>query len=210
MAPDMDFAQYQPISEEVGGIVPPVLDALRRDDGSFRPVPTFDRAAATALVNNRGCRAEFPTTDRGGEKYHDKPAAMPSLGGVRSRPMRFLDSLVRVPVWPVMLHKAGMPVRVPDPARYAVQIMIVSTLSSVDSHAKADKDFLQTCPPVMAPAERRLFELGEAPVIAEKRGPKWKAAICETRKGLDVQARDNLANARTELFALTRPADRSI
>jgi hypothetical protein len=121
---------------------------------------------------------------------------MPALGGASAQPLRYLDFLIHEPVWSVILHRGGVPVRVPQPARYAVHKLIVSTLRPDRSRAKSDKDLIQASTLIEALSARRSFELGEALHMAESSGPKWKAAIDRAITGLDDAIVPLLAKAR--------------
>jgi hypothetical protein len=66
------------------------------------------------------------TPNRSSDDYSGKAAKLPALGGAAGEPLRFLDFLIHQPVRTVMLHKGGVPVLVPDPARYAVHKLIVA------------------------------------------------------------------------------------
>jgi len=203
MTQDADFAQFKAISEAVDDSVPPMLEVLRGVDTTFTAVPNLDPIATTAFVNKAKYRVEFLTANRGSDAYQGKPADMPALGGARATPLRFLDFLIKDPVWSVILHKGGIPVRVPNPARYAIHKLIISTRRHKTSYAKADKDRIQASLILRALAERRAFDLGEALSIAETTGPKWKAAIAEATAGLDDDARAALEASRAAYASST-------
>ncbi|MBB4303631.1 hypothetical protein GGD81_002678 [Rhodobium orientis] len=191
---DADFAQFKAISEAVDDT--PILDVLKTVDDSFKPVPGLDPHAATAFANKNKYRVEFLTPNRGSDDHQGRAAEMPALGGAGATPLRFLDFLIREPVWSVALHRGGIPVRVPDPARYAIHKLIVSARRDRSAFAKADKDLIQAGMLIEALSERRTFELGEALHVAETSGPKWRAAITQGAAGLKHEARDLLTAAR--------------
>ena len=196
MTQDADFAQFKAISDAVDDTIPPILEVLEIVDKSFKSVPALDPESATAFINGDKYRVEFLTPNRGSDDYQGKAADMPALGGASAIPLRFLDFLIKDPVWSVVLHRGGIPVRVPDPARYAVHKMIVSTRRHSHSLAKADKDLFQAGLLIEALSKRRSFELGEALHIAESSGPKWKAAIEQASTALDEGALMLLEKAR--------------
>ncbi|MCG8504984.1 MAG: hypothetical protein MI755_10290 [Sphingomonadales bacterium] len=196
MTQDADFAQFKAISEAVDDTMPPVLDVLRQADGSFTPVPGLDSRSATAFINDDRYRVEFLTPNRGSEDHQGKAANMPALGGAGATPLRFLDFLIKDPVWSVVLHRGGVPVRVPDPARYAVHKLIISTRRRESSFAKADKDRFQASILIETLSKQRSFELGEALAIAASNGPKWRAAIKQASTGLDQEILTFLQKAR--------------
>ena len=198
MTQDADFAQFKAISDAVDDSMPPMLDVLRRVDESFNPVPELDQQAVTAFVNKDRYRVEFLTPNRGSDEHQGKAADMPALGGASATPLRFLDFLIKDPVWSVVLHRGGIPVRVPDPSRYAVHKLIVATRRHEGSFAKADKDIFQASILIEAHSKRRSFELGEALSIAENNGPKWEAAIEQAVTALDEKTQSILQKARND------------
>lgn len=196
MTQDADFAQFKTISEAVDDTMPPILDVLRQADESFKPIPHLDSRATTAFINDDRYRIEFLTPNRGSEDHQGKATDMPALGGAGATPLRFLDFLIKDPVWSVILHRGGVPVRVPEPARYAVHKLILSTRRHEASFAKADKDRVQASLLVKALSKQRSFELGEALAIAESNGPKWRAAVEQASTGLDQEILALLQKAR--------------
>jgi len=192
MTQDSDFAQFKAISDAVEDSLPPILEVLKSVDETFEPVSTLDGPAAVAFSNHQKYRVEFLTPNRSKDEYGSRPA----LGGASAQPLRYLDFLIHEPVWSVILHRGGIPVRVPQPARYAVHKLIVSTQRPAQSRAKADKDLIQAGLLIEALSLRRSFELGEALHIAETSGPKWKAAISRAATGLDPAIVPLLAKAR--------------
>lgn len=196
MTQDADFAQFKAISEAVDDSIPPILDILRQVDETFRPVPALERDAAAEFVNAAKYRVEFLTPNRGSDEHQGRPASMPALGGASATPLRFLDFLIKDPVWSVVLHRGGVPVRVPNPARYAVHKLIVSTRRHDTSFAKAQKDLVQASLLIKALSKHRSFDLGEALSVAENIGPKWSAAVDQSVANLEDDVRTLIDKAR--------------
>ena len=203
MTQDADFAQFKAISDAVEDSMPPILDVLQAVDESFRPVPNMDGPASTVFATSSGYRAEFLTPNTGSDDYQGKTVSMPALGGASAQPLRFLDFLIKDPVWSVLLHRGGIPVRVPNPSRYAIHKLIISTRRADHAFAKADKDIRQAALLIEALSKRRAYDLGEALVIAEKTGPKWAAAIKQAVIGLDDETRTRLDAARSAYIKAT-------
>ena len=178
---DTDLAQFHSISAAIDDTLPPVLDILREVDPSFRSVPHLGNALhSTHFVSKAGYRVEFLTPNRGKAEYETSPAAMPALGGAFAQPLRFLDFLIYEPARSVMLHKAGVPVVVPAPERFAVHKLIVATRRPGDGigRAKADKDLVQAASLVEALAlGRRQADLATAWSAAWERGRSWRQAL---------------------------------
>jgi hypothetical protein len=198
---DVDFAQFHAISMLVDDTLPPVLDLLRGVDPSFQPVPhVADPHRSTKFVNAARFEVEFLTPNRASPDVQGKPAAMPALGGAGAQPLRFLDFLIRDPVRAVVLHRAGIPVTVPAPPRFAVHKMIVTSRRRRDpaGAVKAVKDAAQAGALIEALAiTRRAYELGEAWAEAWDRGPSWRAALMDGRSRLSDGQRATLDRAAT-------------
>jgi hypothetical protein len=196
---DVDFAQFHAISMLVDDALPPVLDLLRSVDASFRPIPHMsDPLRFSRFVNARRFEVEFLTPNRAAPEVQSRPASMPALGGAGAQPLRFLDFLIRDPVRAAVLHKAGVAVTVPAPARFAVHKLIVASRRRRDpaGAVKASKDVAQAGALIDAMvATRRSWELGEAWAEAWGRGPSWRAALDEGRARLGTVQRTALDRA---------------
>lgn len=175
---DIDIAQFHPISLAVGDTIPPILDVLRVVDQSFHAAPALnDVLGITKFIAKGGLRVEFLTPNRGSEDFVGKPTPMPALGGASAEPLRFLDFLIREPVRNILLHKGGVPIVVPDPARFAVHKLIVAARRT-ERGGKADKDLAQTESLVEAfEAVGRTDELLAVFDEAWARGQAWREAI---------------------------------
>lgn len=174
-------------------------------DPTFRPVPHVSgAAAASAFQTASGYRVEFLTSNRGSDDHIDQPARMPALGGASADPLRFLDFLIRDPVRTILLHKSGIPVTVPDPARYAVHKLIVASRRRTDglSALKREKDIRQAELLVEALEQtRRVSDLALVYNEAWERGERWQAAIRAGAAMLSDRSRDRLGTClRTGAF----------
>jgi hypothetical protein len=212
MTMDVDFAQFHSISALVADTIPPVLPALKAIDGTFRGVPATDgSAASTMFVNASGFRVDFLTPNEGSDDYADHPAEMPALGGAAAIPLRYLGFLIRDPVWSVILHKAGIPVRTPAPERFAIHKLIVSDVRKTDPGgvAKSRKDLQQADTLIAALGVARHHEsLGDAWQEAWDTGPRWSHRLKQGASGLSDEARNSLT-AGIEMVArrLSRKAE---
>ncbi|MDH4985845.1 GSU2403 family nucleotidyltransferase fold protein [Aminobacter anthyllidis] len=175
---DIDLAQFHSVSVAVEDSIPPVLDVLREVDETFGPAPALnDALGATRFLAQGGLRVEFLTPNRGSEEYTGKPAKMPALGGAAAEPLRFLDFLIHEPVRTVLLHKGGIPVIVPDPARYAIHKLIVAARRSPGSQ-KDLKDLRQANQLAEAlEATGRADDLLTMLHEARTRGPAWQTEL---------------------------------
>jgi len=169
--------------------MPPVLDALRVIDPTFREIShMLDSRRAIGCVNEKGFKVEFLTPNRTGDEVSGQAAPMPALGGFSAQPLRYLDFLIYNPVRSVLLHKGGIPVTVPAPARYAVHKLIVSSLRrhDVSGREKSRKDAVQAG--LIAESmllARQGADLGYAWMEAWDRGPKWQENLVSGFKVLD-------------------------
>ncbi len=188
---DADFAQFHSISVAIDDAMPPVLDVLREVDETFREIPhQTDARAATRFISRSGYKVEFLTPNTGSAEHEGHPARMPALGGAAAEPIRFLDFLIHQPVRAVMLHKAGVPVLVPSPERYAVHKLIVGSRRRLndDGTAKSRKDRSQAEVLMTAMINlRRSDGLADAYMEAWDRGPAWRDAIRESQRSLDEE-----------------------
>ena len=190
---DADFAQFHSISAAVNDTLPPMLDVIRKVDETFREVPhPMDGRSTTRYVSRSGFNVEFLTPSTGSAEHDGKPARMPALGGASATPLRFLDFLIHEPVRSILLHKAGVPVLVPAPERYAIHKLIVATRrrTDADGTAKSRKDLRQSV--VLAEAltlVRQHMDLASAFTEAWARGPSWREAIGHGLSTLDSPSR---------------------
>lgn len=178
---DADLAQFHSISAAVQDSIPPVLETLQAIDPTFRPIPHFgDNRSFSQFANESGYKVEFLTPNTGSDDHTDKPAPMPALGGAAAQPLRFLDFLIYQPVRSVMLHRAGIPILIPAPERYAVHKLIVASrrLGDDNGQAKRDKDTLQSRLLMQAMRlTKQHDDLATAFEEAWERGPSWREAL---------------------------------
>ncbi len=204
---DLDLAQFHSISVSIDDSLPPVGEMLKKIDPTFREIPhQSDSRASTKFVNKANFAVEFLTPNYSKEEYVGKPATMPALGGAAAQPLRFLDFLIANPVRSVVLHRGGVPVRIPAPERYAVHKLIVSSRRRVSDMSegggeenivsKRDKDVQQAGILIEALAQkRRHMDLAESWVEAWKRGPAWREGLVEGRSMLFADQRKMLEEA---------------
>jgi hypothetical protein len=181
---DIDVAQDFGVSVALDDASEPsVLAALQGVDPSFRAVPdAFEKELSAVYVNARQMRVDMLTTSRGAPARG--PSRLPALQAAAT-PMRFMDFLLRDAVDGVMLHRAGVLVRVPDPARFAVHKLIVAADRSGPGLAKATKDIAQAALLIEAHAlQRREDVIVEAWAEALARGEGWRERLMRGRARL--------------------------
>ena len=199
---DADFAQFHCVSAAVQDSIPPVLKTIRDVDKSFREVPHRNGGTQTTQFRAKsGFMVEFLTPNRGSDENEEQPARMPALGGAAATPLRFLDFLIHQPVRSVLLHKAGIPVLVPAPERFAVHKLIVASRRLIDGGSldKSEKDKSQANSLIEVLLHlRRHVGLAIAYSEAWQRGNAWREALGRTLASLAPHDRERLQNGLTE------------
>ena len=180
---DLDILQME-VAGENGQT--DVLAALREVDPTFEP--SFSRALdgpPYALHNGEGYRVEFFTVQS--RQARREPVMMESLG-VGALPLPFLEYILESSVGAVLLYRAGLPVRVPSPERFAVHKLIVAQRRTVATAAKKRKDIAQAQSLLNVLIEDRPSELKSAVRDATARGPSWRRALNASIPSLDAAA----------------------
>ncbi len=199
MTGDADFAQFHSISWAVEDSMEPILPLLQKRDASFRAVPHMnDRGLCTEFRNADNFAVEFLPPNRGSDHYQGHPSKMPALGDASAEPLCYLDFLIYQPVRSVLLHKAGIPVTVPAPERYAVHKLLISTLRREDPNGrqKARKDIAQAGLLLQALQQTsRALDIGLAWTEAWDRGPAWQAALTVGHQTLPADPAKTLREA---------------
>jgi hypothetical protein len=100
-----------------------------------------------------------------------------------------------------MLHKAGIPVTVPTPWRYAIHKLMIA--GERPEQEKTEKDLVQAEQLIVACLDgRRGHDLNEAWEEARQRGPRWREKLDRGAAALqqDVRARfvEEMAKSRAE------------
>ncbi len=184
---DIDIAQFTDVSVAVQDQTAPMLEVLRKVDGSFREIPhTSHRHLVTSFGARGGLRVDFLTPNRGPDS--DNPRLLPALQ-TAAQPLRFLDFLIRDPLPAVLLHSAGVGVRVPAPERYAVHKLILVHRRPA-AIAKRGKDLLQAQSLLEPLLESRPEELRLAWEEAFQRGRQWRRLLLAGMSRLSAPVRD--------------------
>jgi hypothetical protein len=119
--------------------VPSVLESL---DMGFLPVPGLDprRPSTSFKVRGRELRVDVLTPlDRGAERG---PVRIPRLN-LAATPLRFLGYLMEDALSTAVLDGSATLARVPDPARFALHKLLLSTRRPPAEQTKANKDRAQ-------------------------------------------------------------------
>jgi hypothetical protein len=184
---DVDIAQFTNVSVSVGDQTPPMLQVLKGVDKAFREVPTTSSLPGTTSYSARGgMRVDFLTPNEGADT--DDPQVFPALQ-TAAQPLRFLDFLIHDPVHAVLLHGAGILVKVPAPERFAVHKLML-TRRRTGATAKSGKDALQASALLEVLADRRPQDLRAAWQEAWARGPTWRKLLLGGMGEITPGARD--------------------
>lgn len=186
---DVDVAQTPDVSVAVQDRLDlPLEETLQRVDPGFAAIPGLDpREPPWRFAAPPGLRLEVLTTRRGrGGRGGVVPLPALQAGG---QVLDFLDFTLRDPVPAVVLHGTGIPVLVPDPARYAVHKLIVSVRRKDLAQAKSAKDVAQAAALVEVLAADRPDYLVAAWEEAWARGMAWRRALEEGATRLPAATR---------------------
>jgi hypothetical protein len=116
--------------------LPATLHSLNR---GFIPVPGLDprRPETPFSVRGKTLRVDLLTPARG--KRDGKPAHIPRLKAC-ALPLEFLDYLLDAPIDIPVINGSATLVKTPDPARFALHNLLVSTNRPVMLQTKSAKD----------------------------------------------------------------------
>jgi hypothetical protein len=179
---DIDIAR----DESVEVAIDPPIDlkhALSQSGMQFREVPAFDtKALPSSLVSAEGIRIDVLTPQRGRAKGVVPIRGIRDVGALE---MPLLDFLIESPVRTVLLTPTGgIPLRVPDPARFVVHKLIVASRRPASESAKSAKDIEQAAQLIEVLSEERPAELKAAMRTAKRRGKKWSKYLETSLKRL--------------------------
>ncbi|MGL4242402.1 MAG: GSU2403 family nucleotidyltransferase fold protein, partial [Beijerinckiaceae bacterium] len=152
-----------------------LLDILKRADPSFIAAPMLDRKALPKRFrSSSGFDVDVITRYRT-RKDDENGVPVPGLG-CSAQPLRYLEFLIEEPIDVVALYNAGVTVRVPQPARYAVHKLIVAQ-ERQPGNVKRRKDLMQAESLMAALRESNPSALDDALEDARSRGAKWRAHV---------------------------------
>lgn len=155
-----------------------ILEVLRKIDPDFREIPGLaHKYPPHSFVNSSGIRVDILAPLVGKPRPSIK---IRNVFGAAAEPLRFLDFLIKDPVKAVLIGpKGGIPVLVPNPARYALHKLIASAYRSADKTSKKAKDLAQAHQLLEVCIRERTSDLLLAYKDAVGRGPKWKKLVQE-------------------------------
>ena len=189
---DIDVAAFHSISIALDDRLDPALEEALKQIGPFVARPGLHRQPTAWRDRDSGVLVELLTPNEGPDR--GEPLKLPALGAY-ALPLRFLDYLIHGPVQAAALYRSGIPINVPQPARYAVHKLIVATRREPSAAAKATKDIAQSAALIRVLAEDRPDELEEAFVEARARGRSRREAVDRGARRLPRDAKAALEQA---------------
>ena len=177
---DLDVGQFQTIAIAVEDRIEQDLQSvLRRVDPAFMAIPDPMDTRRTIRYGLRRGKEEVFSVDVLSPMRGPEVPRVGSLPAMRSdaQMLRYLDFLLYQEVNSVALHGPGIPVNVPDPARFALHKLVVSQLRRQDdaaSQAKSRKDLDQARALIQGLAMTRPDDLRDMWADLCDRGPSWK------------------------------------
>jgi hypothetical protein len=150
-------------------------DILRLADASFRPLPSLrKRAPPSRFRAASGFVVEVvvPLRSRG----DPDPVPLPGLSAA-GVPLQHLSWLIHQPDRAVALYGAGVPVRVPQPARFAAHKLVLAQKRDADS-IKRQKDLAQAAALIEALERSEPHAFADAAQDAASQGKRgWRVPI---------------------------------
>ena len=139
---DIDIAPERTIAVASPPVETDIRETLLKADKGVLAVPTLDsRQPSTRFsLRNRRLTVSLLTPMRG--KPAGKPVLLKGLNAA-AEPVRFLDYLIEDSQPAAVPVGAGLLIRIPDPARFALHKLVVSQRRSAAFAAKSRKDLAQ-------------------------------------------------------------------
>lgn len=135
---DMDVAYDRSI--EIGFVRDIRQDVTEAEPGIREPKQINPWVPPYELVAPDGFKLEFLTTM---ENAADKAPTPVERFGINAQPLEFMDYLIDQPVPAVVLYGSGIPVQVPNPARYALHKLAIALRRPAHNPEKRRKDLAQ-------------------------------------------------------------------
>jgi hypothetical protein len=135
---DMDFSLARGVSIGIGRNLQ--KDLLQVDSTLKIPRQINPAIKPFELIASDGFKVEFLTTQ---DAVAEKAPVLIEHFAVHALPLAYMDYLIEHPQPAVLLNGAGIFVRVPDPARFALHKLAISQLRPSGHKSKADKDLRQ-------------------------------------------------------------------
>jgi hypothetical protein len=161
---------------------------LLRADSSFRPVPQLDsRKPSSRFISSSGFMVDFLTPQLRRSDKNPMPLTKLDAGAT---PLQQLDWLINEPINAVMLFGGGLPLRIPEPAKFAIHKLIIAQKRGIDL-AKRTKDLLQAKYLITALRETHPWSLHDAYQEARSFGEQgWRKPISRSLREINLTLED--------------------
>lgn len=170
-----------------------LLDVLQLADSSFRAIPGLRRSAPpSAFKSASGFMVDLITQQR--TRNDDTPLPLQNLGA-GAAPLQHVSWLINEAVDAVALHGNGVPVRVPQPARYAFHKLIVAQKRHGVERSKRHKDLDQASALIEALKETDPYALTDTHENACQQGRKgWTEPIERSLSELGLSINEEISS----------------
>jgi hypothetical protein len=155
---------------------------LKRADKTFTGLPGLDRKAPPSRFRSKsGFLVDLLTPQLRRNDKNPMPLKQLAAGAT---PLQHLRWLIERPVQAVALHGAGIPIRIPAPARYGVHKLIIAQKRNAEN-VKRRKDLMQAKSLMEALAESDPWAWSDALADAKAQGKTgWAQPIARSMKEL--------------------------
>jgi hypothetical protein len=152
------------------------LPILRRADPTFEAIYQLDaRKPPSRFKTNSGFIVDLLTPTR--RRSDENPMPLNKLAA-GAAPLQYLSWLIADPVPTVGLWGPGLPVRVPQPARYAIHKLILAQKRNIGTRGKRHKDLAQAAALMKALEREDPYALEDALEDARAKGKQgWAEPI---------------------------------
>jgi hypothetical protein len=159
---------------------------LKRADKTFTSIPGLERRALPSRFKSAsGFLVDLLTPNLRRSDTNPMPLKQLGAGAI---PLQHLAWLIEEPVGAVALHGAGVPIRVPAPARYGVHKLVIAQKRHA-ANAKRQKDLMQAKSLMEALAESDPWAWNDTIEDAKARGKAgWAQPIARSMKELSAVA----------------------
>lgn len=183
---DLATASLAIAADQDGAAGDTMLSILQRADDGFAPVPTLRKGAPpSSFKSPSGFIVDLLTPQR--RRSDTNPMTLPNLGA-GAVPLQHLDWLIADPVRAVALHGSGIPVVVPQPAKYAAHKLIIAQKRNKGELTKRSKDLAQADALIQALKQVDPYALQDAFEDASAQGVKgWRQPLRRSLKELAIK-----------------------
>lgn len=180
---DIDIAQSRNVSVFVGEKLEENFESLLMRKGRFeRKGGPHGEPACSWIDLSTGVSVDLlaPLS----RKWDEDTVELPAIGA-RAEKLKFMDFLIRDEIRAAVVHGAGIPVNVPQPARYAVhKLMISNDRRNAEKRAK-DRRQAEILAGWFMENDREAFL--DALDEARERGPGWRKRIAASLDAINLR-----------------------